>query len=62
MLPRPADDRPTDAIVVLTGGANRIERGLDLLQRGRAKRLLVSGVDRTVRPVDLAAHYPGREA
>ena len=62
MLPRPADDRQTDAIVVLTGGANRIERGLDLLQRGRAKRLLVSGVDRTVRPVDLAARYPGREA
>ena len=33
LLPRPADDRPTDAIVVLTGGANRMERGLDLLRR-----------------------------
>ena len=61
MLPRPANDRQTDAIVVLTGGANRLERGLDLLQRGRARRMLVSGVDRTVRPIDLAAHYPGRE-
>jgi uncharacterized SAM-binding protein YcdF (DUF218 family) len=59
LLPRPADDRPTDAIVVLTGGANRMERGLDLLQRHRAKRMLVSGVDRTVRPADLAARYPG---
>ncbi len=28
MLPRPADDRQTDAIVVLTGGPKRIERGL----------------------------------
>ena len=58
LLPRPADDRPTDAIVVLTGGANRMERGLDLLQRHKAQRMLVSGVDRTVRPADLAGHYP----
>jgi uncharacterized SAM-binding protein YcdF (DUF218 family) len=62
MLPRPADDRQSDAIVVLTGGANRIERGLDLLQRGRAKRMLISGVARTVRPVDLAIRYPDRAA
>ena len=62
MLPRPADDRQTDAIVVLTGGANRIERGLDLLQRGKAKRMLISGVARTVRPVELAARYPDQAA
>ena len=59
LLPRPADDRPTDAIVVLTGGANRMDRGLDLLQRHKAKRMLVSGADRAVRPADLAARYPG---
>ena len=59
MLPRPAGDQQTDAIVVLTGGANRMERGLDLLQRHRAQRMLVSGVDRTVRPADLAGRYPG---
>jgi uncharacterized SAM-binding protein YcdF (DUF218 family) len=59
MLPRPAGDRQTDAIVVLTGGAKRIERGLDLLAHGRAKRMLVSGVARTVRPGELAAYYPG---
>lgn len=57
LLPRPADDRRTDAIVVLTGGAKRIERGLDLLERKRAARMLVSGVDRTVRSVELAAEY-----
>jgi uncharacterized SAM-binding protein YcdF (DUF218 family) len=62
MLPRPADDRQTDAIVVLTGGANRIERGLDLLQRQRARRMLISGVARTVRPVELAARYPRQAA
>jgi uncharacterized SAM-binding protein YcdF (DUF218 family) len=62
LLPRPADDRRTDAIVVLTGGAKRIERGLDLLERGRAKRMLVSGVDRTVRPPELAQQYPASAA
>ncbi len=62
MLPRPADDRRTDAIVVLTGGPKRIERGLDLLTRGRASRMLVSGVARTVRPVELAQEYPANDA
>jgi uncharacterized SAM-binding protein YcdF (DUF218 family) len=61
-LPRPAGDQPTDAIVVLTGAPGRIERGLDLLAAGKAKRLLVSGVARTVRPIDLAAQYPDRAA
>jgi len=60
-LPRPADDRATDAIVVLTGAPGRIERGLDLLAAGKAQRLLVSGVARTVRPIDLALEYPGRD-
>jgi uncharacterized SAM-binding protein YcdF (DUF218 family) len=34
----------TDAIVVLTGGRLRVEEGVALLRRGRAKWLLVSGV------------------
>jgi uncharacterized SAM-binding protein YcdF (DUF218 family) len=59
MLPRPGDDRRTDAIVVLTGGPKRIERGLDLLGRQQASRMLVSGVARTVRPPELALQYPG---
>lgn len=62
LLPRPADDRRTDAIVVLTGGPHRIEHGLDLLERGRAERMLISGVARTVRPVELAAEYQADEA
>lgn len=56
-LPRPAGDVKTDAIVVLTGGAGRIERGLDLIEAHRARRMLISGVDRRVRPHELAAQY-----
>ncbi len=59
-LPRAGDERTTDAIVVLTGGAKRLERGLDLLEQGKAQRMLISGVDRSVRPVELAARY-GKE-
>ena len=60
-LPQPLDGRPTDAIVVLTGGAGRIDRGLTLLQEGAAKRMLISGVDRSVRPSELAAQYDAPE-
>jgi uncharacterized SAM-binding protein YcdF (DUF218 family) len=56
-LPQPLDGRRTDAIVVLTGGAGRIDRGIALLQSGAAKRMLISGVDRSVRPAELAAEY-----
>lgn len=56
-LPQPASSLRTDAVVVLTGGANRIDRGLEILERGKAKRMLISGVDRDVRPVELAVEY-----
>jgi uncharacterized SAM-binding protein YcdF (DUF218 family) len=62
MLPEPGDDRQTDAIVVLTGGAKRLERGIDLLERGRAQRMLISGVERTVRPRELALRYRTEQA
>jgi uncharacterized SAM-binding protein YcdF (DUF218 family) len=57
LLPRPVDGGRTDAIIVLTGGAKRIERGLALMDQNRAKRMLISGVDPSVRPVELAAQY-----
>jgi uncharacterized SAM-binding protein YcdF (DUF218 family) len=41
-------DRPTDAIVVLTGGSGRLTQGLELLSQGRAQKLFVSGVYRGV--------------
>jgi uncharacterized SAM-binding protein YcdF (DUF218 family) len=62
LLPRPAEERNTDAIVVLTGGARRLEHGLELLEQGKAKRMLISGVERTVRPEELAERYEVDEA
>lgn len=56
-LGKPLDGRKTDAIVVLTGGSGRIDRGLKVLRAGDAKRLLVSGVDPDVRPGEFAAQY-----
>ena len=53
-LPQPADEQTTDAIVVLTGAPGRIERGLAVLQAQQAKRMLISGVNRDVRPHELA--------
>ncbi len=52
---RPAPEAPSaDAIVVLTGGKERVAAGLRLLLQGRAKLLLVSGVGRAVTLHDLA--------
>ena len=56
-LPGPAGEERTDAIVVLTGGSGRLDRGFDLIQRGVARRMLISGVAPTVRPQELAAAY-----
>jgi uncharacterized SAM-binding protein YcdF (DUF218 family) len=39
-----AETRQADGIVVLTGGADRIATGIHLLQQGRARVLLISGV------------------
>lgn len=61
-LPRPASDKvKTDSVVVLTGGAKRIDRGLEVLESKQAEKLLVSGVDRDVKPAELAAEYDRSE-
>ena len=57
LLPQPLDGRTTDAIVVLTGGPGRLDRGLELMQDGAARRMLISGVDRAVKPHELAVTY-----
>jgi uncharacterized SAM-binding protein YcdF (DUF218 family) len=41
-------DRPTDAVIVLTGGARRINTGLELLAEGHAPQLYISGVNQAV--------------
>ena len=49
--------RAADGIVVLTGGSEgRIDAGVTLLRQGLAKRLLISGVNRKLRPDELLAH------
>ena len=54
--PAPASAR-TEVIVVPTGGMGRISRGIEMLRAGAAEKLLVSGVDREVKPREFAAEY-----
>jgi uncharacterized SAM-binding protein YcdF (DUF218 family) len=49
------EGRRTDAIVVLTGGTLRLEKGFELLSAKMAGKLLVSGVDRGVQMEEVLA-------
>lgn len=52
----PADPgRPTDAVVVLTGGSERVATGFRLLTEGVSDRLFISGVFEDTRLSDLLA-------
>ncbi len=50
--------RKADGIVVLTGGALRISDALELLSTGHGRRLLISGVNRSTRPYEIARLVP----
>lgn len=41
----PLSNKKTDAIIVLTGGPNRIHTGLDMVSNGLAEKLFISGVN-----------------
>lgn len=56
-LPQPAPAARSDAVVVLTGGGGRIARGLEVLGKGWAGRMFVSGVAREVKPGEFAAEH-----
>ena len=56
-LPQPHAGGKTDAVIVLTGGEGRVLRGLEALRKAWAQHLLVSGVDREVKPREFAALY-----
>ena len=56
-LPKAGGNEQTDAIVVLTGSPGRLERGFALLEAGRARAVLISGVPPDARPQDYAARY-----
>lgn len=61
-LPQAAGDGvETDSVVVLTGGAQRIDHALSVIEEKKARHLLISGVDRDVKPAELAAQYEGSE-
>ncbi len=49
-----------DGIVILTGGAERVDQGIKALQAGRAKRALISGVHPDVKLPELVVlhHIP----
>ena len=59
-LGTPAENGRTDAAVVVTGGSGRIERGIDVISDGRAKRLLIAGADPSVTKPDLIRRLRGK--
>ncbi len=61
-LPQPAPDIKTDAVIVPTGGPGRIAQGLAVLDKGLAKTMLVTGVDREVKPGEFAAEFDVSQA
>lgn len=52
-LSAPPADARADAIVVLTGGRDRVQGGVELLEEGRGRRLLISGVHPQTRAEDI---------
>ena len=59
-LGAPADKQRTDAVIVVTGGSGRIERGIAVLSDGYAKRMLIAGTDPSVTKPDLARRLKGK--
>ena len=55
---RPDPHEQTDAIIVLTGGNERVQTALNLLQEKYADHLLISGVHKDVTLADLASSVP----
>jgi uncharacterized SAM-binding protein YcdF (DUF218 family) len=60
-LGSPAGGQHTDADVVITGGSGRIERGVQVLAQGDAKRLLIAGTDPSVTKPDLIRRLGGQK-
>lgn len=55
LMSPPPTTRTTDGIVVLTGGAERVKTGLQLLKDHRGRELLISGVHKDTDRGDLLA-------
>lgn len=50
---KPPLDSKADAIIVLTGGYQRIDQAVELLRSGAGKRLLISGVNPSTTPAQI---------
>jgi uncharacterized SAM-binding protein YcdF (DUF218 family) len=57
--PAPSGLAETDAVIVITGGPGRIERGIEVLRDGSAKRMLIAGADPSVTKRDLVRRLGG---
>lgn len=57
LLPQPLGAERSNAVIVLTGGPGRIERGLAVVRSGEAKEMFVSGVAREVTGDEFAAQF-----
>lgn len=61
-LATPASPGDADAIIVLTGGQSRLGAAFELLESGKGRRLLISGVNPAARDEDIrAAAGAGKE-
>ena len=58
--PAATDAARTEGIVVITGGAGRIEHGVQILADGHGQRLLVAGTDPAVTKADLIRRLGGK--
>ncbi len=52
-------ERQSDAVVVLTGGTNRIQTGLSLMEKINASYMLISGVNKDVSHTELFPKMSG---
>lgn len=57
----PPQNERADAIIVVTGASERINKGLDLLHAGYTQELFISGVDRRVTMGKLFSMWDGYE-
>jgi uncharacterized SAM-binding protein YcdF (DUF218 family) len=58
----PVSDERADGIVVLTGGRDRVQIGLELLEQHRGRRLLISGVHPATTAADIRRETEARAA
>lgn len=62
MLPKtPSQTGEVDGIVALTGGGSRLDIAVALLEQGKGKRLLISGVNTQATKQDLKTLLDGKE-